>query len=321
MLAVLKPTAFILNQVGQWKRRSINPVEAGCPVICVGNLTVGGSGKTPVAIALAQRLKAMGKNPFFLLRGYGGTAAGPLKVDPIRHTAAHVGDEALLLAPHAPTIVSRNRPRGAAQARAEGADVIVMDDGFQNPSLHKDLSFVVVDAQTGFGNGLLIPAGPLREPVSAGLARADAIILMSPPAGAPMAPGLMSELERAARPILLAGLTPDAPPLATARRAVVFAGIGRPGKFLTTAKEQGYEIAGALAYADHHMYTDKDWRELTRMAKQSEAVLLTTEKDAARLSPRQREHVEVIAVHVDFEVNAEIDALLNKKVDPASIAG
>ncbi len=312
MLAVLKPAAFFNDHIGRWRRAWTAPAQAGCPVICVGNLTAGGTGKTPVAIALGRKLQAMGKTPFFLLRGYSGSKSGPLKVNVDRHRAAQVGDEALLLAAHAPTIVSRNRPKGAALARAEGADVIVMDDGFQNPSLKKDLSFVVIDAQTGFGNGLLIPAGPLRERVAPGLARADAIILMAPPGDEIAAAQLRPYLEKSARPVLNARLTPDAPPLEAKRRAVVFAGIGRPTKFLATAEAQGYEIADALAYADHHAYTDKDWRDLTQMAQEHEAILLTTEKDAVRLSPEQRMQVEVIAVHVNFESGDEINALLDK---------
>jgi len=312
MLAVLKPAAFLNNYIGQWRRDRTKPAQAGCPVICVGNLTAGGTGKTPVALDLGERLQAMGKKPFFLLRGYGGSESGPLIVDVDRHHAAQVGDEALLLAAQAPTVISRNRPKGAALARAQGADVIVMDDGFQNPSLKQDIAFVVVDAETGFGNGRLIPAGPLRENVAPALARADAIILMGPQGDATIAPQLMTYLLESSRPILQARLNADAPPLETQRRAIVFAGIGRPTKVLATAQAQGYEIADALAYADHHPYTDKDWKELTRMAEEHKAILLTTEKDAVRLTPEQRAHVEVIAVHVDFESDDEINALLHK---------
>ncbi len=315
MLAVLKPAAFVNDHIGRWRRARTHPARVNCPVICVGNLTAGGTGKTPVAIALGLKLQAMGKTPFFLLRGYGGAEAGPLRVDAGRCKAAQVGDEALLLAARAPTIVSRDRPKGAALACAQGAEVIVMDDGFQNPSLHKDLSFVVVDAEVGFGNGLLIPAGPLRERAGPGLARADAVILMALPGTAPIAPQLTPYLDHSKKPVLRARLAPDAPPLETKRRAVVFAGIGRPAKFLATVEAQGYEIADALAYADHHAYTDKDWRELTGMAEKNDATLLTTEKDAVRLTPEQRKQVEVIAVHAAFDSGDKIDALLEKALN------
>jgi len=203
------------------KARLAKSFDPGIPVVCVGNLTAGGSGKTPVAIAIAEMLRAQGHRPFFLTRGYGGSERGPALASRA-HNAAVMGDEALLLARTAPTIVARDRAAGARLAKEKGATVLVMDDGHQNFSLRKAMSLVVVDAGTGFGNGFQIPAGPLREPVSQGLCRADTVVLVG--RGTP-------ELGNYSGPVLRAHLAADGGALA-GRQVFAFAGIGRPEKFI-----------------------------------------------------------------------------------------
>ncbi len=246
--AVLEPLAWANAAAGAARRALARPWRAGVPVLCVGNVVAGGAGKTPVALSLARRLSANGARPFLLSRGYGGTAAGPLIVDPARHGAAEVGDEALLLAQAAPTIVARDRVLGARAAIAAGAAFIVMDDGFQNPSLEKDLSLLVVDGAYGFGNGSLIPAGPLRESVAGALARADAVVLVGDDE-AGVAPRLDGKRVLAADLGPVAGTLPAGP-------LVAFAGIGRPEKFFRTLAAAGGRIVAQHAFPDHHPYDE-----------------------------------------------------------------
>jgi tetraacyldisaccharide 4'-kinase len=277
--ALLSPLAAIYGAVAGW-RMARPGRNAGIPVVCVGNLTVGGAGKTPTAIALAQILSVAGRRPFLLSRGYGGALAGPVQVDPARHTALDVGDEPLLLARTAPTIVSRDRVAGAAAARSAGAGVIVMDDGFQNPSLRKDLSIVVVDAGRGVGNGRVCPAGPLRAPLHRQLAHAQAVLVI----GA----GRQAEPVAAARalPLFHGRLEPDAQTLDTlrGRRVLAFAGIGDPQKFFTTLGEAGVDVGARLSFPDHHRYLRSEALDLIARAERDSLVLVTTEKDRVRLS-------------------------------------
>ena len=256
--------------------------RAEIPVVCVGNLTVGGAGKTPVALAAARMLAAAGERPVFLSRGYGGALAGPLTVDPARHRAADVGDESLLLARAAPAVVARARVAGAAVAVTAGGSVIVMDDGFQNPSLVKDVSLLVVDARRGIGNGRVIPAGPLRAPLAAQLTRADALVVVGTGAGA-------TDVVAAARvrqmPVFSATLRPDAAVIAALHgtRVLAFAGIGDPEKFFATLADAGVAVAATRAFPDHHRYTRAQATSLCREADSAGLVLVTTEKDLARL--------------------------------------
>src|SRR3954468_17649757 len=269
------------------KARFAAPFDVGLPVLCVGNLTAGGSGKTPIAIAIAERLRAKGHKPFFLTRGYGGSERGPVMA--LRaHSAAQMGDEALLLTRAAPTIVAHDRAAGARLAKEKGATILVMDDGHQNFTLRKSLSLVVVDAETGFGNGLQIPAGPLREPVAQGLARADAGVLMgsegrSPEDGraAKRAQGGAPALEDFSGPILRAHLRVDGEAFA-GKTVFAFAGIGRPEKFVASLEASGAEIVGSCFFDDHHPYTEEDIDQLKAIA--GSAQLVTTEKDFVRLS-------------------------------------
>ncbi len=288
---------------GLWRKRGVEsalarPYHAAIPVICAGNLTAGGSGKTPIAIAIAETLSARSLKPFFLTRGYGGRETGPMLVTE-HSNAEHVGDEALLLARIAPAIVARDRAAGAALAAATGASAIVMDDGHQNFSLRKDLSLVVVDGQTGFGNGLMIPAGPLREPVAQGLARADAVIVMGD--GAP-------DLQGFSRPVLRAYLRAQSDAF-RGQKVFAFAGIGRPEKFIASLKESSAQITGTRFFPDHHPYRADEIATLREAA--GDALLVTTEKDLVRLSPDQRGGIAVLPVHAQFDDPAALGRLLD----------
>ena len=296
------PLALLLSPLGMLYGLSVAVKAGGTPwrcsacVICVGNLTAGGSGKTPVAIAVAQSLLARGDKVFFLTRGYGGRQSGPLLVRD--QNAAEVGDEALLLARTAPTIVAHDRAEGAKLAVAQGAQVVVMDDGHQNFALAKDVSLVVVDGETGFGNGLMIPAGPLREPVGQGLSRADAVIVIGD--GNP-------DLEKFSSCVLRARLTAEGADF-QGKRVFAFAGIGRPEKFIASLKAAGAIVTGTRFFADHHPYTAAEIADLRREAQ--DAILVTTEKDLVRLTPGMRAGIAVLRVRAAFDDAALLDRLV-----------
>ena len=256
--------------------------RAPVPVICIGNVTVGGSGKTPTAIHVAALLRSMGRSPAFLTRGYGGRLAGPVLVDAARHGFAEVGDEALLLSRHAPTIVSRHRPAGAALAASLGADVIVMDDGLQNPSLAKDLSVAVFDGAVGTGNGLPIPAGPLRAPLGAQWPKIDAVLVLG---GGEPGERIAAEAMSRNIPVLRGGLRPDHEAAARlqGRRVLAFAGIGRPEKFFESLGEIGAEVVQTRSFPDHHAYVEREILALLDSAAQATLTPVTTEKDFMRL--------------------------------------
>src|SRR5262245_59414230 len=280
--ALLSPFAAAYGAVSAWRMRQPGR-DLGVPVACVGNLTLGGAGKTPTALMVGRLLKEAGERPFFLTRGYGGRLAGPVRVDPAQHDAREVGDEPLLLARLAETIVARDRVAGAEGARQDGASVVVMDDGFQNPSLAKHLALVVVDAARGIGNARVFPAGPLRVPLAAQLARAHALVVVGDAGGAgavaaagadrglagcraQLAPGTRPAAARAPRPVL------------------AFAGIGDPEKFFATVQAAGLAAPVRRGFGDHHRYTAAEASALAREADARGLVLLTTEKDAARLA-------------------------------------
>ena len=295
---LLAPLGALYGATVAFKARHARANDPGIPVVCVGNLTAGGSGKTPVTMAVAELLRAKGHRPYFLTRGYGGSERGPALASR-GHSAAQMGDEALLLARTAPTIVARNRAAGARLAREKGATVIVMDDGHQNFSLRKNLSLVVVDGETGFGNGFQIPAGPLREPVVQGLSRADAVVLVGD--GSPDLLGFRG-------PVLRAHLKPDGAPFAD-KSVFAFAGIGRPEKFVASLEAAGAHVIGSCFFADHHPYTDDEILELRAVA--GEAVLVTTEKDFVRLSTKSREGIKVLKAAAVFDDAGAIGRLLD----------
>ena len=304
---LLAPLAWGYQSLAAVRRGLVRPQQADCPVICVGNLVAGGAGKTPVTLAMGKRLMARGRRVHFLTRGYGGTIAGPLEVDPDLHDARRVGDEPLLLAARAPTWVARHRPDGARAAVAAGAQVIVMDDGFQNPSLIKDLSLVVVDGEYGFGNGRTLPAGPLREPVVNGLARAHGVVVMGDGAT------WRDSLAGYPKPILHGAIEPAAESASLAGQTVLaFAGIAYPGKFFATLDAMGCKLVGRHGFPDHHAYSADEIMTLVEAANAQGAVAVTTEKDHARLPLEAKPMVEALAVEVAWRDLAAIDGLLDE---------
>ncbi|HWX82800.1 MAG TPA: tetraacyldisaccharide 4'-kinase [Xanthobacteraceae bacterium] len=280
--SVLAPLAAIYGAVA-WGRIQAQGKRAGVPVICLGNLTVGGAGKTPAALAVAHLLLAVHERPFFLSRGYGGKLAGPVRVDPAFHNSADVGDEPLMLARLAPTIVARDRVAGARMARSAGSSVIVMDDGFQNPSLVKDLAILMVDGRRGIGNGRVIPAGPLRAPLEIQISRARALVVVGPPDGAAK---VLDTARRYGVAVFHGRLEADRNSLAALgkRKVLAFAGIGNPEKFFSTLTEAGIEVAERSGFPDHHRYTAAEAQGLLARAQAQNLMLITTEKDHVRLA-------------------------------------
>lgn len=318
---LLQPIALIYGSVAASRMRKPG-AKAGIPVICVGNFTLGGTGKTPTAIAIARMLTDNGKAPFFLSRGYGGRLTGPVRVDAAVHKAADVGDEPLLLARHAPTIVSHDRVAGAAFARESGADIIVMDDGLQNPSLHKDLTIAVIDARRGLGNGFVFPAGPLRAPLQTQLEQTRCILLIGDGRQTPPAINGLTHAER--RPLLRARLEPDGNAIKALgkRKVLAFAGIGDPEKFFMTLAGAGLEAVAEESFADHHPYTSADAERLLALADSKNLIPVTTEKDLVRLSGRENAIAKLAAkaraipVSLVFEDAAAVKKLVLRAAEP-----
>ena len=269
------------------------PRHANIPVICIGNITAGGAGKTPVARAIMRLIMEhdIAANPVFLTRGYGGSEYGPIQINPATHTADQVGDEALLLTHDGPVIVSANRFTGAEYAAANRFDMVIMDDGFHNTSLHPDLNIMVVDGHHGFGNGLMIPAGPLRAPIHDGFARAHAVVIIGDDRT-----NIAARVPRN-KTMIRMYLCADAQP----QHDLIyhgFCGLGLPEKFKNTLIESEYNLVDFTAFADHHPYTQNDLNTLSKMAREKNARLITTEKDAMRIPDDfiQTNQVEILPV-------------------------
>ena len=306
----LVPASWPLRVAAKLRRVTVTPQTLPVPVFCIGNVTVGGSGKTPLSLGIQKRLLAHGVHGHFLTRGYGGSLKGPVKVDIEMHSALEVGDEALLLARQAPCWVSANRSAGALAAVESGAGAIIMDDGFQNPSLQKTLSLIAVDSTYGFGNGRVMPAGPLREPVGEGLARADGVIIVGPRLKNPA----MSEIYLTRKPVVGARLVASDATKIAGRPVIAFAGIGRPGKFFETLREIDCEIIAKYEFADHQPYNMQDIGPIIKHASEAGLSVVTTEKDFVRVPESLRTHVLPLRVEIEWDDAGQIDALLKKAI-------
>jgi len=299
----LLPVAYLYGLAGRMRRRWAKPFHAKVPVICVGNIVAGGAGKTPVALALAQQLQAMGQTPHCISRGYGGTAQRvPLRVDPAQHKAAETGDEPLLLAKAVPTWVCADRREAAKAAVSAGASCLIMDDGLQNPHLYQDIRLMVVDAQYGLGNGWVIPAGPLRETLADALTHVDAVVVNGAAFGdvAAVAQRIFDGKLPASLPIFTGALEPRIALTAYRERPVIaFAGIGRPQKFFDMLTSAELTLVESIAFADHYSYHAADEQRLRQLQAEHNAVLMTTEKDAVKLSADMQ--AELVVVPVSFE--------------------
>ena len=310
----LLPLSWLYLLAGFCLSRLTKPYHARLPVICVGNITSGGTGKTPITAYLANLAKERGLRPVILSRGYGGHITTPTRVDPATHSATDCGDEPLLLATYAPVIIARNRGKGAEFIEAQNCfDVIIMDDGMQNPQLYKDHVICVFDGAIGYQNGRIFPAGPLRNSVATGCDNADIIIIN----------GDDETKLRAAFPdkiMLSSSLTPSGtPPHLTKAQAksplFAFAGIGRPERFFETLAQQGYYLAQTKSFGDHHHYTPQEIAALIEGAKALSASLITTQKDWVRLPFAIRKHIAYLPVeaHICETQTAHLAALLPVK--------
>lgn len=307
----LSPLGAVWHLGNAWRRWRAMPVRAPVPVLCVGNLTAGGGGKSPMVAALMQRLSARGIEAHVISRGYGGSSVGPHRVDPERDDHQAVGDEPLMLAATGPVWVSRDRAAGALAAAEAGARLILLDDGYQNPGLIKDASILMIDAGQGFGNGLMIPAGPLREPVSEGLARADLAVLVGSEAARDRVLAQWPKLAK--MPYLGATLSPLRTGLPLSGAPVVaFAGIARPEKFFETLRGLGSQVIATHPFGDHEPYTPQVLRRLIAEARGANALLVTTEKDAVRLPETMRQEVLTVQVQLQPTDWAPIDTILDR---------
>ena len=303
--ALLSPASAIWRRRAAARFANAAPSKVAAPVICIGNIVAGGAGKTPVALAVAEAMMRHGVAAHFLSRGYGGTERGPLRVAPDRHTARDVGDEPLLLTRHAPTWIARDRVDGAQAAVAAGAQAIVMDDGFQNPSLFKDISILVIDGGYGFGNGYVMPAGPLREDLDEAVARADAVAIIGTDET-----GVEKHLA-GRRPVIAARFVPVIEDDDLSGRTVVaFAGIGRPEKFFETLSGMGCTLVATRSFADHHVYSADEVMRLIDTAAAAGAVAVTTEKDATRLPDVALDMVRTLRVTLEWRDRDALDTVL-----------
>jgi len=313
---LLSPLGTLYDTLGRQRAARSVPKDCGVPVICVGNATSGGTGKTPVVIDLARRLQMQGVLVHLLSRGYRGRERGPHPVNPLADDAERVGDEPLLLARAAPTWVARDRAAGAQAAVAEGAQAIILDDGLQNPSLRRDLNVLVVDGARGFGNGRVIPAGPLRQRLARTLAQVQACVVTGPDRA-----GVAQRLP-AGLPVARAD--PEVDPITRNRlsgmRVLAFCGIGRPEKFYETLRGLGAEVVETRSFADHHRYRPSELTGVLELARRGGLTPVTTEKDAVRLPDWAVARIEVLAITLSWTGEGELDRLLREAAPAAGAA-
>ena len=288
---LLAPFGFLYGMATALRLKLKRGYKASVPVICVGNITAGGVGKTPISIAIAELLKANGKKPFFISRGYGGRLSGVL-VDTKKHTAYDVGDEPLILTQAAPTVVCADRAKAAQIALKHGADILIMDDGFQNPDLKKDISLLVFNGHIGVGNGRIIPAGPLRESLKSGLRRADAILFIGEDKD-----GLLNKVQKPVFKVKIVEQKPDV----QGQNVIAFAGIGYPSKFYDSLMKCGFTIVKAYDFEDHHFYQKDELKKILTKAKKKNVPVYTTSKDFVKIPPDMQEHFCVLEIKAVFE--------------------
>lgn len=319
----LWPVSRVWSAVSSWRMAKPPRWRAPVPVVCVGNFTVGGAGKTPTAIALARVARGRGLKPGILASGYGGRAKGPLLVEPAAHDAAEVGDEALLLAAAAPTVVARDRVAGARRLVEEGVDIVIMDDGFQNPDLALDLSLVAVDASIGIGNGRTLPAGPMRAPLTPQLRRASALLVIGEGTAADP---LIRAAARAGRTTVRARLKPTRVRDWRKDPILAFAGIAHPEKFFASLAETKAPVQRTLSFPDHYAFSPIDAEKLLAIADAEKLRLVTTEKDLVRLAgatgvlAKLRERAEPFHVFLEFENPTAIGEMIDEAVRKAAFA-
>ncbi len=289
---LLSPLGYVYGWATQFRIKHGHSGHISRPVICIGNITAGGTGKTPVAISIAKLLQQQGKHPYFVSRGYGGRLKGVI-VDKQKHSAAEVGDEPLLLSRQAPVVVNPDRFKAALTAVKNGAELILMDDGFQNPGLHKDISFLVFDGGFGIGNGRIIPSGPLRETLENGLKRADAVIIIGK--------DKYNLSEKVNKLPVFKGKVVPVPPQTASKKAIAFAGIGRPEKFYTSLQECGFELVKTINFPDHHQYTENELKKLINQAQKENAELFTTSKDFVKIPVALQSNFQVLEIAVEWE--------------------
>lgn len=303
-VTLLRPAAWVWQSVTRWRLARGARQKTPIPSLCIGNVTVGGAGKTPTALAIAQLLQEHGAKPAFGNRGYGAAPTEAcLRVDMGKHSAQDVGDEALLLAAQAPCYVSTDRMAAARAAQADGATHIIYDDGLQNPAIAYDHALLVIDGAYGIGNGQIMPAGPLRETLQSALPRVDGVILIGDDKQ-----NLAAQLGD--KPLFRATLQPDVGDLKKDEKYFAFAGIGRPEKFFATCRGQGLQLAATRSFPDHHLFTAQELVGLAQKALEQQAQLITTAKDATRLSPAWRERVQVLSVKLSFDAPETLTQLL-----------
>lgn len=300
---ILSPLGFLYGLMTQLRLKLKSPHKVSIPVVCIGNITAGGTGKTPVSISIAKLLATEMYNPFFVSRGYGGKLQDVI-VNNKKHTAKDVGDEPLLLSKQAPVVVNANRYAAAQKAVEQGADIIIMDDGFQNPSLHKDLSFLVFDGNYGIGNGKIIPSGPLRETLENGTKRADSIIILGK--------DKHDLAKRCGLPAFF-GHTEAVQTTINNQDVVAFAGIGHPQKFYHSLKQQGFNVVKTIDFPDHHFYTREELENIINEAKKLNAQIYTTSKDFVKIPPLYSQDINVLEVAVVWDNPEELISFIKQK--------